>query len=111
MALKRVIPGRVVPKKSSKKKSLPLKKSVKKSVLKKSTHRAGLKKTSARKKSSSRVTTVKGTLLPKSLFDILCCPMCKSEFSYNKSYTRLICKKCDHGFEIKDGVPVLMPIH
>jgi len=40
--------------------------------------------------------------LPKELFDILACPMCKSDLKYNKSKTKLVCTKCKKEYEIVD---------
>ncbi len=47
--------------------------------------------------------------LPKDLFDILACPMCKADLKYNKNKTKLVCTKCKKDYEIRDGIPVLLP--
>ena len=47
--------------------------------------------------------------LPKSLFDILACPSCKSDLIYNKSKTKLVCIKCKKEYDIKEGIPILLP--
>ena len=47
--------------------------------------------------------------IPKELFDILACPMCKADLKYNKDKTKLICAKCKEDYEIKEGIPILLP--
>lgn len=47
--------------------------------------------------------------LPKSLFDILACPACKSSLVYNLTKTKLVCIKCKKEYDIKEGIPVLLP--
>ena len=43
------------------------------------------------------------------LFSILACPTCKAELKYNEKKTALVCAKCKKEYEIKDGIPVLLP--
>ena len=38
---------------------------------------------------------MKNDPLPKELFDILACPVCKADLKYNKEKTKLICTKCN----------------
>ena len=47
--------------------------------------------------------------LPKELYDILACPVCKGDLSYNKGKTGLHCAKCKHTYPIREGKPVLLP--
>lgn len=47
--------------------------------------------------------------IPKELFDILACPMCKGEVKYNQDKTGLVCIKCRNKYPIKEGIPVLLP--
>ena len=47
--------------------------------------------------------------IPKELFDILACPLCKADLNYNKNKTGLICSKCKAEYPIKEGIPVLLP--
>ena len=47
--------------------------------------------------------------LPKELYDILACPMCKGDVAYNKDKTALVCKKCKIDYPIKEGIPVMLP--
>ncbi len=47
--------------------------------------------------------------IPKDLFDILACPVCKADLVYNKDKTGLVCTKCKQKYEIKEGIPILLP--
>ena len=47
--------------------------------------------------------------IPKDLFDILACPICKSDLRYNKDKTGLVCVKCNKKYPIKKGIPILLP--
>ena len=47
--------------------------------------------------------------IPKDLFDILACPICKADLRYTKDKTGLVCVKCGQKYPIKEGVPVLLP--
>ena len=47
--------------------------------------------------------------IPKELFDILACPLCKSDLKYNKDKTQLVCGKCNIEYPIKEGIPILLP--
>ena len=46
--------------------------------------------------------------IPKELFDILACPVCKADLRYNRSKTGLVCAKCKKEYEIKEGIPILL---
>lgn len=46
--------------------------------------------------------------IPKELFDILACPLCKRDLEYTKDKKGLFCKVCDKTYPIKDGIPVLL---
>jgi len=48
-------------------------------------------------------------LIPKELFKILACPVCKAELKYNKNNTKLVCTKCKAVYSIKDGIPIMLP--
>ncbi len=48
--------------------------------------------------------------IPKELFNILACPLCKTDLKYNKSKTGLICTKCKRNYPIKGGIPILLPL-
>ena len=41
------------------------------------------------------------------LLEILVCPKCKGKLKESKD--RLLCEKCGKEYEVKDGIPVLLP--
>jgi len=47
--------------------------------------------------------------IPNELFDILACPLCKAGLKYNNDKTKLVCPKCKKEYEIKEGIPILLP--
>ena len=47
--------------------------------------------------------------LPKDLFDILACPLCKADLEYTKDKKALLCSGCGAKYPIKEGIPVLLP--
>jgi len=47
--------------------------------------------------------------IPKDLFDILACPICRSNLRYSKDKKGLVCVKCSHKYPIRQGIPVLLP--
>ncbi len=42
------------------------------------------------------------------LLEILVCPICKGPLHYKKNEQELLCKPCRLGFQIKDGIPVML---
>ena len=48
------------------------------------------------------------TKIPEKLFQILACPICKGNLTYNDDQTGLICKDCYVWYEIREGIPVLL---
>jgi uncharacterized protein YbaR (Trm112 family) len=42
------------------------------------------------------------------LLDILVCPLCKGPLLYRKAQGELVCKPCRLGYQIKDGIPVML---
>ena len=42
-------------------------------------------------------------MLKKELFDILACPKCKGDLSYEKQKNRLSCRKCRLRFAVMKG--------
>ncbi len=48
-------------------------------------------------------------MLSKELLEILACPVCKGDLNYEKDKDRLVCEKCGVYYEIKEGIPVLLP--
>lgn len=47
--------------------------------------------------------------LPKELYNILACPVCKGNISYNKNKDILVCLKCERKYSIKNGIPIMLP--
>jgi uncharacterized protein YbaR (Trm112 family) len=47
--------------------------------------------------------------IPKDLFDILACPICKADLRYTKDQKQLVCVKCGQKYPIKGKVPILLP--
>jgi uncharacterized protein len=47
-------------------------------------------------------------MLNKSLLDILCCPKDKGDLEYFPEENILKCKTCNHVFEIKDDIPIMI---
>ncbi len=48
-------------------------------------------------------------MLSDRLIDIIACPVCKGDLEYDKEKNILICRKCEVFYEIKEGIPVLLP--
>jgi uncharacterized protein YbaR (Trm112 family) len=54
--------------------------------------------------------------MKRDLMEILCCPVCKGDLELKVDVERdeivegsLFCKNCNHRYEIKDGIPDLLP--
>ena len=47
--------------------------------------------------------------IPKDLFDILACPLCKADLEYTRDKKGLVCSNCDAKYLIEGGIPVLLP--
>ena len=50
-----------------------------------------------------------GDPIPKDLFDILACPLCKGDLEYTKDKKGLVCSKCGTKYPIDNGIPILLP--
>ncbi len=46
--------------------------------------------------------------LPKKLLQVLACPKCKGDLSYEKAKQRLLCNKCRLAYRIEDGIPIML---
>ncbi len=46
--------------------------------------------------------------MDKKLLDILACPICKGELTYDKENNELICHKDKLAFPIRDDIPVML---
>ena len=47
--------------------------------------------------------------IPRELFDILACPLCRGELSYTAGMKGLRCGKCAQKYPIKGRIPALLP--
>ena len=47
--------------------------------------------------------------IPKDLFEILACPLCKANLEYTKDKKGLVCPNCGAKYPILEGIPNLMP--
>jgi len=48
-------------------------------------------------------------MIDKELLEVLACPVCKGDLKYNEEKDILICEKCKVYYEIREGIPVLLP--
>ena len=48
-------------------------------------------------------------MLEKELLDILACPVCKGELRYLEEKDILVCDRCRVYYEVREGIPVLLP--
>ncbi|NPB07765.1 MAG: Trm112 family protein [Aquificae bacterium] len=48
-------------------------------------------------------------MLPEELLEVLACPACKGELSYQEEKEVLVCEKCGVFYEVREGIPVLLP--
>jgi uncharacterized protein YbaR (Trm112 family) len=54
--------------------------------------------------------------MKRELMEILCCPVCKGDLELKVEVEeeeilegQLICHECNHAYEIKEGIPNLLP--
>ena len=47
--------------------------------------------------------------IPKELFDVLACPLCRADLEYTKDKKKLVCAKCGEKYPIQEGIPILLP--
>jgi uncharacterized protein YbaR (Trm112 family) len=47
-------------------------------------------------------------MIDSRLLEILACPACKGDLTYDKEAQRLICEKCRLKYVIKDEIPVML---
>ena len=47
--------------------------------------------------------------IPKDLFDILACPLCRADLEYTKDKKSLICSDCGANYPIEGNIPILLP--
>jgi uncharacterized protein len=44
----------------------------------------------------------------KELLEILACPVCKTEVTYNEEKQQIICAKCGRKYPVKDDIPIML---
>ena len=47
--------------------------------------------------------------IPKDLFDILACPLCRGNLEYTNNKKELVCSNCGTKYVIEGGIPNLLP--
>lgn len=47
-------------------------------------------------------------MLDKKLLEILACPLCKGDLTYEKEEQELVCRPDGLAFPIRDGIPVML---
>lgn len=48
-------------------------------------------------------------MLTNELLSLICCPSCRADLSYDAEKNRLTCTACGAVYEVKDGIPILLP--
>ncbi|MCK9408494.1 MAG: Trm112 family protein [Bacteriovoracaceae bacterium] len=48
-------------------------------------------------------------MIQQDLLEIICCPNCKGDLTYNEQTSTLTCASCENVFEVADGIPILLP--
>ena len=46
--------------------------------------------------------------IPKDLFNILACPLCRADLEYTKDKKALVCSDCGTKYPIEDKIPILL---
>lgn len=47
-------------------------------------------------------------MIDKELLDILACPVCKGNITYDEDNQKLICDECGRKYPIQDGIPIML---
>jgi len=55
------------------------------------------------------VGVCEGKLMSPELLRIIVCPVCRGDLEYNGERDILICRGCGVYYEIREGIPVLLP--
>lgn len=50
-------------------------------------------------------------MIRKELLDIICCPKCKGDLSFDSEKDLLRCVKCGKTYAVKNDIPILLPDH
>ena len=56
-----------------------------------------------------KIRKAKRQEISKELLEVICCPIDKGDLNYKIDESRLVCKKCKRNYEVKNGIPVLLP--
>ena len=48
-------------------------------------------------------------MLDERLLRIIVCPACRAALEYKERRRVLICTGCGHRYEVRDGIPILLP--
>jgi uncharacterized protein YbaR (Trm112 family) len=48
-------------------------------------------------------------MLDERLLQIIVCPACRSALEHKERRKVLICTECDTRYEVRDGIPILLP--
>ena len=48
-------------------------------------------------------------MLDERLLRIIVCPACRAPLEYKERRRVLICTGCGHRYEVRDGIPILLP--
>jgi uncharacterized protein YbaR (Trm112 family) len=48
-------------------------------------------------------------VLDERLLQILVCPACRSSLEYKERRKALLCTGCDARYEVRDGIPIMLP--
>ena len=51
----------------------------------------------------------KADRVPKEVLAIICCPVDKADLTYDEKKSTLTCTKCRQVYEVKEGIPILLP--
>ena len=46
--------------------------------------------------------------VPPQLLELLVCPRCKGELTYEEEAQRLVCPACRLAYPVRDGIPVML---
>lgn len=47
-------------------------------------------------------------MIDKELLDILACPVCKGNITYDEENQKLVCDECGRKYPVRDGIPVML---
>lgn len=48
-------------------------------------------------------------MLKNDLLSLICCPSCRADLRYEADKDRLTCTSCGATYEVKEGIPILLP--